>query len=147
MRALEDLWEEGKIRWIGVSNFGKQDMPDMLQVGRFESNQLPYNLLWRAIEFDIQPQCVEHNIGILPYSPLMQGLLTGKFRSPEDVPVDRARTKHYASIQFVLGARAKIHAGIQYRNRVGWNTQDIDIQANWNQPWAKFTAMHELNFR
>jgi myo-inositol catabolism protein IolS len=97
MRALEDLWTEGKIRYVGISNFGKQDMPDIIQHGRVESNQLPYNLLWRAIEFDIQPQCVEHNIGILPYSPLMQGLLTGKFRSAGDVPEDRARTRHYAS--------------------------------------------------
>jgi myo-inositol catabolism protein IolS len=97
MRALEDLRAAGKIRHIGVSNFGKLDMPAMLRVGRYEANQLPYNLLWRAIEFDIQPQCVEHQISILPYSPLMQGLLTGKFQSVDDVPLDRARTKHYAS--------------------------------------------------
>lgn len=97
MRALEDLWDEGKVRYIGVSNFGKLDMPDMLKTGRYESNQVPYNLLWRAIEFDIQPQCVQHHISILPYSPLMQGLLTGKFRSADDVPTDRARTKHFAS--------------------------------------------------
>lgn len=96
LRALEDLRDAGKIRVIGVSNFGKQDLPDMLAVGRVESNQLPYNLLWRAIEFDIQPQCAEHTISILPYSPLMQGLLTGKFKSAADVPDDRARTRHYS---------------------------------------------------
>jgi aryl-alcohol dehydrogenase-like predicted oxidoreductase len=97
MRALDDLRAAGKIRFIGVSNFGKQDMPDMLRAGRYESNQVPYNLLWRAVEFDIQPQCVEQHISILPYSPLMQGLLTGKFQSADDVPTDRARTKHYSS--------------------------------------------------
>lgn len=96
MRALEDLWTEGKIRYIGISNFGKQDMPDILKTGRIESNQLPYNLLWRAIEFDIQPQCVNNQVSILPYSPLMQGLLTGKFHAAGDVPEDRARTRHYA---------------------------------------------------
>ena len=96
LRSLEDLRDAGKIRFIGVSNFGQQDLPEMLSVGRVESNQLPYNLLWRAIEFDIQPQCVEHTISILPYSPLMQGLLTGKFKSSADVPDDRARTRHYS---------------------------------------------------
>ncbi|MAS37045.1 MAG: aldo/keto reductase [Anaerolineaceae bacterium] len=97
MRALEDLWTEGKIRYIGVSNFGRLDMPDMLAAGRYESNQVPYNLLWRAVEYDIQPQCVRHDISILPYSPLMQGLLTGKFHTADDVPDDRARTRHYSS--------------------------------------------------
>ena len=94
-RALEDLRDAGKIRAIGVSNFGKLDQPESLAAGRFEANQLPYNLLWRAIEYDIQPHCVEHTISILPYSPLMQGLLTGKFQSADDVPDDRARTRHY----------------------------------------------------
>jgi aryl-alcohol dehydrogenase-like predicted oxidoreductase len=96
MRALEDLRDAGKIRYIGVSNFGPQDMREMRRVGRFESNQLPYNLLWRAIEYEIQPQCAEHNISILPYSPLMQGLLTGKFQNVADVPHDRRRTRHYS---------------------------------------------------
>jgi aryl-alcohol dehydrogenase-like predicted oxidoreductase len=99
LRALEDLRAAGKIRYIGVSNFGRQDMPAMLRAGRYESNQVPYNLLWRAIEFDIQPQCVEHRISILPYSPLMQGLLTGKFRSADEVPADRARTRHFSSVR------------------------------------------------
>lgn len=95
MGALEDLQREGKIRVIGVSNFGKRDMPDMLACGRYDANQLPYSLLWRAIEFDIQPQCVEHNIGILPYSPLNQALLTGRYQSADDMPHSRTRTRHF----------------------------------------------------
>ena len=95
MATLQDLQREGKIRVIGVSNFGKLDMPDMLACGRYEANQLPYSLLWRAIEFDIQPQCVEHNIGILPYSPLNQALLTGRYSSADDMPYHRTRTRHF----------------------------------------------------
>ena len=95
-RALEALRDAGKIRYIGVSNFGKLDQPESLAAGRFEANQLPYNLLWRPIEVDIQPQCVAHTISILPYSPLMQGLLTGKFKTAAAVPDDRARTRHYS---------------------------------------------------
>ena len=95
MAALLDLQRAGKIRVIGVSNFGRLDMPDMLQCGRYDANQLPYSLLWRAIEFDIQPQCLEHNIGILPYSPLNQALLTGRYRNADEMPYSRTRTRHF----------------------------------------------------
>lgn len=97
MAELEKLRDEGKIRAIGVSNFGVQDQPAMLAAGRFESNQLPYSLLWRAIEHGIQAQCVAEGISILPYSPLQQGLLTGKFASADEVPEGRARTRHFAT--------------------------------------------------
>lgn len=97
MGALVQLRDEGKIRAIGVSNFGVGDMREMLEIGPFESNQLPYNLLWRAIEYDIQDLCADHHVSILPYSPLQQGLLTGKFASADDVPEGRARTRHFAT--------------------------------------------------
>ncbi len=95
MAALLDLQSAGKIRVIGVSNFGVLDMPDMLKFGRYDANQLPYSLLWRAIEFDIQPQCVEGNISILPYSPLNQALLTGRYRNADEMPHSRTRTRHF----------------------------------------------------
>lgn len=95
MSALLDLQSQGKIRVIGVSNFGALDMPDMLQCGRYDANQLPYSLLWRAIEFDIQPQCVERNIGILPYSPLNQALLAGRYSNADEMPYQRTRTRHF----------------------------------------------------
>ncbi len=95
MATLLDLQREGKIRVIGVSNFGARDMPDMLACGRYEANQLPYSLLWRAIEFEIQPQCVAQNIGILPYSPLNQALLTGRYRNADEMPFSRTRTRHF----------------------------------------------------
>lgn len=95
MATLLDLQGAGKIRVIGVSNFGELDMRDMLQFGRYEANQLPYSLLWRAIEFDIQPKCDERNIGILPYSPLNQALLTGRYRNADEMPYQRTRTRHF----------------------------------------------------
>lgn len=93
--VLRDLQREGKVRAIGVCNFGQRDFTELLEAGHVASNQLPYNLLWRPIEFAIQPLCVEHGVSILPYSPLMQGLLTGKFASGDEVPDSRARTRHY----------------------------------------------------
>jgi len=96
IEALERLREQGKVRAIGVCNFGVQDLSDLLQIGWVETNQLPYSLLWRAIEYEILPRCVDAGVGVLCYSPLAQGLLTGKFRSPGDVPVGRARTRLFS---------------------------------------------------
>lgn len=95
MDTLLALQSEGKIRAIGVSNFGTRDMPDMLQCGRYDANQLPYSLLWRAIEFEVQPQCVAENISILPYSPLNQALLTDRYRNADEMPFSRTRTRHF----------------------------------------------------
>lgn len=95
MAALEGLKAAGKIRAIGVSNFGPLDLDDLLAVGRAETNQLAYNLLARAVEYEIQPKCVANDIGILCYSPLLHGLLTGKFATAQEVPDERARTRHF----------------------------------------------------
>ncbi len=63
------------------------------------TNQLPYSLFWRAIEYEIQELCVENEIGILCYSSLAQGMLTGKFHHPDDVPRNRARTRFFSKEQ------------------------------------------------
>jgi aryl-alcohol dehydrogenase-like predicted oxidoreductase len=96
LETLERLREQGKVRAIGVSNFGVADLSDLLSVGHCETNQLPYSLLGRAIEYEIMPQCIDNEIGILCYSPLAQGLLADKFASVDDVPEERARTRHFS---------------------------------------------------
>lgn len=80
MRALNQLKQEGKIRAIGVSNFSRDQLAEAAQYGRIDSLQPPYSLFWRQVEQDAMPYCVEHQISILAYSPLAQGLLTGKFK-------------------------------------------------------------------
>jgi aryl-alcohol dehydrogenase-like predicted oxidoreductase len=79
MDALNQLKDEGKIRAIGVSNFSRRQLEEASQYGRIDSLQPPYSLFWRHIENDAMPYCVEHEITILAYSPMAQGLLTGKF--------------------------------------------------------------------
>ncbi len=95
--ALQRLKEEGKIRAYGVSNFGNQSL-DICKNSEYNisSNQMAYNLLFRAIEFSILPQCIADQVPVLCYSPIMQGLLTGKFTSEQQVPDDRARTRHFS---------------------------------------------------
>jgi len=80
MNALLTLQEQGKIRAIGVSNFSRSQLEEMLQYGRVESLQPPYSLFWRHIETEAIPLCEKQNISVLAYSPLAQGLLTGKFK-------------------------------------------------------------------
>ena len=70
---------------------------ELLEAGHPDVNQLAYNLLFRAIEFEIAPMCVEHEISVLCYSPIAQGLLTGKFATPDEVPAGRARTRHFSA--------------------------------------------------
>ncbi|MBA3945500.1 MAG: aldo/keto reductase [Herpetosiphonaceae bacterium] len=94
--ALEELRSEGKVRAFGVCNFGVGDLTDLFAVGACATNQLPYSLLWRAIEYEIRQKCIDHGIGILCYSPLMQGLLAGKFATADEVPEGRARTRHFS---------------------------------------------------
>jgi myo-inositol catabolism protein IolS len=95
--TLERLRQQGKIRFVGVCNYGPRDLAELQAKGRAESNQLPYSLLWRAIEHEILPRCVASHMGLLAYMPLMQGLLTGKFATADDVPTSRARTRHFSS--------------------------------------------------
>lgn len=76
--TLVRLKEEGKVRWLGVSNFSITQMQRIAPMGHITSLQPPYNLLARDIEKELLPYCAAHNIGILAYSPMHSGLLTGK---------------------------------------------------------------------
>jgi len=97
-RTLAELQQEGKIKHIGVSNFGVSQLKEALATGvKIVSNELPYNLIFRAIEFEILPFCQEHGIQVLAYSPLMQGILTGRSSTSSDIPLYRTRTRHFDS--------------------------------------------------
>lgn len=78
--AMNQLKQQGKILSIGVSNFSLLQLQEARKYGCIDSIQSPYSLFWRQIEKEIVPYCIENNITILAYSPLSQGLLTGKFK-------------------------------------------------------------------
>ncbi len=95
--VLEGLKEEGKIREYAVSNFGPRALTDLATTGAVcPSNQVAYSLLFRAIEFEIGPACAAMDISILTYSPLVHGLLGGRFTRGDQVAPDRARTRHFS---------------------------------------------------
>lgn len=76
--AMAKLQQQGKIRAIGVSNYDRQWMERATKVAPIASLQPPYSILQRKIERDVLPFCREHHIGVIVYSPLERGLLTGK---------------------------------------------------------------------
>jgi aryl-alcohol dehydrogenase-like predicted oxidoreductase len=95
---LETLIKEGKIHAYGVCNFGPHQLADYLEAdGMTTTNQVAYSLLFRAIEAEIRPITEKAGMGILAYSPIIQGLLGGKVRTLADVPEPRQRIRHYSS--------------------------------------------------
>ena len=92
LRALDDLVRQGKVRYIGCSNFASWQACEAMWASRalglhsFISVQPLYNLLNRGIERELMPFCQAYDLGIVPYFPLASGFLTGKYRSGEPPP-------------------------------------------------------------
>lgn len=96
LHIFDQLKTEGKIRSVCLSNHGVGQIAHAVRSGvQIDLNQLCYNLLSRAIEVEIMPLCAHHNIGVVAYMPLMQGLLAGKYSSADEVPPNRRRTRHF----------------------------------------------------
>jgi len=94
--GLKELRKEGKIRYFAPSNFGVSQLNEFSEEASIFFDQLPYSLLWRAIEYEVKPYCLKNGIGLVTYSPLLHGMLAGKFENPEEVPPGRARTRHFS---------------------------------------------------
>jgi aryl-alcohol dehydrogenase-like predicted oxidoreductase len=80
--VVTDLVKQGKVRYGGVSNFSVEQMERAGKIGRVASLQPPYSMLRRGVEDEILPYCAREGIGVIAYSPMQKGLLTGKF-TPE----------------------------------------------------------------
>jgi aryl-alcohol dehydrogenase-like predicted oxidoreductase len=92
LEALTTLVNQGKVRFIGCSNYEASQLAAALKLSeqsnftRMASVQPPYNLVLRDIETDLLPLCARENIGVIAYSPLGAGFLTGKYRSGQPIP-------------------------------------------------------------
>jgi aryl-alcohol dehydrogenase-like predicted oxidoreductase len=75
--TMADLKKEGKVRWIGVSNFSVAQMERAIKIAPITSLQPPYSMINRSVEPEILPFCLKHGIGVINYSPMQSGLLTG----------------------------------------------------------------------
>ncbi len=76
--ALAELKKEGKARWIGVSNFNKEQIERAQKIAPVTSLQPPYSMVSPEVEQDLLPHAQAHNIGVIVYSPMRNGLLSGK---------------------------------------------------------------------
>ena len=92
---LAKLKAEGKVRWIGVSNFNAQQMERIAKIAPITSLQPPYSAVSPEVEAEILPYCLQHNIGVIAYSPMKSGLLTGKMTRErvQAFPADDFRRK------------------------------------------------------
>jgi aryl-alcohol dehydrogenase-like predicted oxidoreductase len=101
LRAFDDLVRQGKVLYVGVSEWTAEQIESALQIAddmgfdRLVSNQPEYSLLWRVIEAEVVPFCEREGIGQIVWSPLAQGVLTGKYRPGEPPPAgSRATSKN-----------------------------------------------------
>ena len=133
-RDIEDAWavmaslqKEGKVRHIGVSNFSTAQMERCLAIAPITSLQPPYSMLNRAVEAEILPWCREHLVGVINYSPMHSGLLTGAMTKERvtNLPVDDFRrnvknfqepllSRNLTVAEFLkkIGARHGVSAGV-----------------------------------
>lgn len=93
MTTMAKLQEQGKIRFIGVSNFNAQQMDTAYKIAPFHSSQPRYNMFDRHIEIEDLAYCAQTGIGILAHSPLAKGLLTGKYTPDYQFPEDDERSQ------------------------------------------------------
>jgi aryl-alcohol dehydrogenase-like predicted oxidoreductase len=96
--ALKEMQAQGKIRQIGVCNFGVEKLDEALATGaEIVCNELPYSLLTRAVEWEILPHCRNRGVGVIGYMALMQGILAKSYAAIDDIPVWQRRTRHFDS--------------------------------------------------
>jgi len=75
--AMSELKTEGKVRWIGVSNFDAAQIDRAAKIAPVTSNQPPYSIIRRKVEESVLPHCLKNGIGVISYAPMASGLLTG----------------------------------------------------------------------
>jgi len=136
--AMDERRQAGKVRFVGVSNFSLEQMQQAVATARIDTCQPPFNVFWREIDETVLPFCKEHGIAVLPYSPLAQGLLTGKFRARADIPADiRSHNKLFAEGVFeqcleVVGMTERIaaaHSKTLAQTAIAWTLQVPGITA------------------
>lgn len=109
LRAFDDLVRQGKVLYVGVSEWTAAQIRDAVRIAndmgfdRIVSNQPQYNMLWRVIEAEVVPTSQELGIGQIVWSPIAQGVLTGKYRKGTAVPEGSRATDKSGGADFVSG--------------------------------------------
>jgi aryl-alcohol dehydrogenase (NADP+) len=113
--ALSDLVHQGKIRYLGHSTFPADYIVEAQWVAerrgreRFVSEQPPYSILMRGIERSVLPACQRYGIGVIPWSPLAGGLLTGRYRKGQEPPEGSRLARGFGSARFENDRQRQVH--------------------------------------
>jgi len=100
METMRLLLDQGKIRAIGLSNYSCEEIAAALEFAPVHSLQPPFSMIHTRAAGDLLPFCVEHDMGVICYSPLAKGLLTGKFDESAKLTGIRARDPDYIGPRF-----------------------------------------------
>jgi 1-deoxyxylulose-5-phosphate synthase len=135
LKTLDDLVRAGTVRYIGCSNYPAWLLAkslwisDVRQISRFDSLQPHYSLVHRAeFERELQPLCLDQGVGVIPYSPLAAGFLTGKYRRdqalPESARADRVRSRYFNERGFAavdkLEEIGRLHGATVAQAAIAW---------------------------
>ena len=106
-QTCSELVKEGKVRYIGVSNFTIEQMEKLQPIHPIAAMEPPYSMIERRIENEILDYCRKHNMGVVVYSPLQQGILTGALKSPDDLGEGdfRRNNPHFREPEFSLNIK------------------------------------------
>jgi len=139
--TLAELQREGKVRWIGVSNFNAQQLERCRKIAPITSLQPPYSAISPEVEKEILPYCQQHGIGVIAYSPMKSGLLTGAMtrervasmpqddfrrRSPAFQEPNLSRNLELAELMRRIGARHGRSAG---ETAIAWTLRHPAVRA------------------
>ncbi len=158
LRAMDDLVRSGKVRYIGCSNFAAWQLCEALWTSRvhnlepFIALQSRYNLLDRNIEREVAPCCQSYGVGFIPWGPLANGFLTGKYRHGQEIPAG-ARLANpiaiYADVvtEVNFDKLAKLEAFARERNHT---VGELAIAWLLSRPWlgsviAGATSVEQLS--
>jgi aryl-alcohol dehydrogenase-like predicted oxidoreductase len=130
METLERLREQGKIRYVGVSNYRTPQMSEALQRAPIVSNQVRYSLFDRAIEAEDLPFCGRSGIGVLVHSPLAKGLLTGRYSAGHRFADDDERSR-FPRFQGELFARYLAAARAAARVAAARGLSPVQLAIAW----------------
>jgi aryl-alcohol dehydrogenase-like predicted oxidoreductase len=130
MRAPDDLVHQGKVRYLGCSNYAAWMLANALWtadkngLARFDCVQPRYNLLYREIEHELLPLCRYHGVGVIPYNPIAGGFLSGKYKPEAPPPAD-------ARFGFLSGRTRNIY------HRRYWHEAQFEAVAHLQEFFAK----------
>jgi aryl-alcohol dehydrogenase-like predicted oxidoreductase len=128
---LNKLVEEGKIRYIGVSNFTVEQIKKAAEFSNIISNQLQYSMFDRTIESDMIPYCEGNGISILSYGSLGGGILTGKYTEPPQLPKGDVREFFYRFYKEPFWSRGREFVSVLENIAEGHNTPVSNVAINW----------------